>query len=242
MIDSTIEAAVAEGATVVLPGTVYNYGPDAFPVLHEDAPQRPLTRKGAIRVELERRLQAATTRDARAIVVRSGDFFGQQARNSWFAQGLITPGRPVTAVSLPGDPGVGHLWAYLPDVARTMLALVEHRQTLPAFGTFHMAGHWDADGTQMAAAIRRVVERHGGKVNVRRFPWWLVRLVAPFMTTPRELLEMRYLWREPVSMSNTRLLAVLGREPHTPLDEAVEATLIGLKCLPIAGEHGTSRT
>jgi nucleoside-diphosphate-sugar epimerase len=50
-------------------------------------------------------------------------------------------------------------------------------------------------------------------------------------TTLRELLEMRYLWRQPVRMSNARLLAVLEREPHTPLEEAVEATLAGLGCL-----------
>ncbi|MEN3811845.1 NAD-dependent epimerase/dehydratase family protein [Chromobacterium piscinae] len=56
MLDSTIAAAKREGATVVLPGTVYNYGPDAFPILREDSPQRPLTRKGAIRVEMEARL------------------------------------------------------------------------------------------------------------------------------------------------------------------------------------------
>jgi nucleoside-diphosphate-sugar epimerase len=65
MMDNTIAAAIAEGATIVLPGTVYNYGPDAFPLIREDAPQRPLTRKGAIRVELERRLQAACCRGAR---------------------------------------------------------------------------------------------------------------------------------------------------------------------------------
>jgi nucleoside-diphosphate-sugar epimerase len=45
---------------------------------------------------------------------------------------------------------------------------------------------------------------------------------------------MHYLWREPVRMSNARLTAVLGREPHTPLDEAVEATLVGLGCLAAA--------
>ena len=70
MIDNTVAAAIAERATIVLPGTVYNYGPDAFPLLAEDSPQHPLTRKGAIRVELERRLQAATqprrSRDHRA--------------------------------------------------------------------------------------------------------------------------------------------------------------------------------
>ena len=55
-----IAAASAVGATIVLPGTVYNFGPDAFPVLTEESPQHPVTRKGAIRVEMERRLLAAS--------------------------------------------------------------------------------------------------------------------------------------------------------------------------------------
>jgi nucleoside-diphosphate-sugar epimerase len=232
MIDNTIAAAIAQRATIVLPGTVYNFGPDAFPVLREDSPQQPATRKGAIRVELERRLQAATLEGARAIVVRAGDFFGPKAGNNWFSQGLIKPGHPVTAVNLPGAPGVGHQWSYLPDVARTMVQLLARRATLQPFDVFHMAGHWDADGTQMAEAIRSAVARHEGKTpRVRKFAWWLVTALSPFVTTLRELREMRYLWREPVRMSNERLLAVLGQEPCTPLDQAVEATLAGLGCL-----------
>jgi nucleoside-diphosphate-sugar epimerase len=232
MLDNSITAAQREGATLVLPGTVYNYGPDAFPLLMEDAPQNPLTRKGAIRVEMERRLQAATQRGARALVVRAGDFFGPRSGNNWFSQGLIQPGRPVTAVACPGRAGVGHQWSYLPDVANTMVALLARRDSLPAFARFHMAGHWDADGTQMAQAIARVVVKHGGVApKLKAFPWWLTTLASPFVTTLREMQEMRYLWRQPLAMDNRQLLAVLGREPHTPLDAAVEATLLGLGCL-----------
>ena len=233
MVDNTIAAALAERATIVLPGTVYNFGPDAFPLIAEDAAQHPTTRKGAIRVELERRLQVASTQGARVIVVRAGDFFGPRAGNNWFSQGLVKPGQAARAVALPGDRGVGHQWAYLPDVARTMVELLGRRQALGPFEVFHMAGHWDADGLQMAAAICRVVQARGeARPKVRAFPWWLVRLASPFVATLRELLEMRYLWREPVRMSNHRLVAVLGREPHTPLDAAVESTLTGLGCLP----------
>jgi len=166
------------------------------------------------------------------IIVRAGDFFGPGAGNSWFAQGLVKPGRPVAAVNLPGSPGVGHQWSYLPDVARTMVELVARREELEPFANLHMAGHWDSDGTQMASAIARVVERRSGRrPKVRRFAWWMVRLASPFVATLRELLEMRYLWRQPVHMSNARLLGVLGHEPHTPLEDAVTATLIGLGCL-----------
>ncbi|HEY1875230.1 MAG TPA: SDR family oxidoreductase [Steroidobacteraceae bacterium] len=232
MLDNTVAAAIAERATIVLPGTVYNYGPDALPVITEDAPQNPATRKGAIRAELERRLRAATRHGARVIIVRAGDFFGPQAGNNWFSQGLVKPGQPVAVVSLPGDRGVGHQWSYLPDVARTMVELLTHRERLEPFANFHMSGHWDADGTQMASSIQRIVAHRSGRVpTIRKFSWWMVRLASPFVTTLRELLEMRYLWRQPVRMSNARLVAVLGHEPHTPFDEAIEATLVGLGCL-----------
>ena len=232
MLDNTIAAAIAERATIVLPGTVYNYGPDAFPLLVEDAPQRPVTRKGAIRVQMEERLKAATQHGARALIVRAGDFFGPHAANSWFSQGLVKPGCAVKSITLPGERGVGHQWAYLPDVARTMVALLERRTTLRTFENLHMAGHWDEDGTAMAAAITRVVQRHTGQTpRSQAFPWWALTLASPFVETFREMREMRYLWRTPVHMDNARLLAALGREPHTLLDDAVETTLIGLGCL-----------
>ena len=68
-------------------------------------------------------------------------------------------------------------------------------------------------------------------LKVRAFPWWLLGLASPFVPLFRELKEMRYLWKTPVHMKNARLLAVLGTEPPTPLDEAVRTTLVGLGCL-----------
>ena len=53
MLHNTLQAAEQQRALAVLPGTVYNYGPDAFPLIAEAAPQQPVTRKGAIRVEME---------------------------------------------------------------------------------------------------------------------------------------------------------------------------------------------
>ena len=50
-------------------------------------------------------------------------------------------------------------------------------------------------------------------------------------TTPREMMEMRYLWQRPVRLGNARLVAALGAEPHTPLERAVRTTLASLGCL-----------
>lgn len=225
MMDNTIAAAKATGARVLLPGTVYNYGPDAFPALREDAPQRPLTRKGKIRVAMERRLKES---GVPALVVRAGDFFGgRNGGSSWFAQGLVKPGKPVVAVTQPGARGVGHAWAYLPDLAEAMAELVE-RTPAEGFQTYHFAGHYDSDGRQVLEAIRKAA---GRDLKVKAFPWALVVILAPAVALFREMLEMRYLWREPLRLDNAKLVAVLGREPHTALDQAVKATLVQLKCL-----------
>jgi nucleoside-diphosphate-sugar epimerase len=229
MLDATIAAARESGARILLPGTIYNYGPDAFPDLEETSPQNPVTRKGAIRVEMERRLRAAAGTGVPAIIVRAGDFFGPKAANNWFSQGLVKPGRPVASIGYPGRPGTGHQWAYLPDVAETMVRLVEIGDTLPAFAAFQMEGYWDADGSGMIGAIRRVTGNPA--LKVRPLPWRLLALASPFVPLFRELREMRYLWGTPIRMNNARLAGVLGTEPHTSIDDAVRATLTGLGCL-----------
>lgn len=230
MLDNSVSAASAAGARLLLPGTVYNYGPDAFPVIGEQAPQRPRTRKGAIRAEMELRLRdAAEAGDLTSLIVRAGDFFGPGAANNWFSQGLVKPGTRPTIIHNPGARGVGHQWAYLPDVAETMVRLVEEASLAP-FDTFHMDGHWDATGTTMTNAIVRVLG--DPTVPVGQLPWWLLKIAGLFAATPRELVEMRYLWRAPVRLDNARLLATLGSEPRTPLDDAVRTTLSAIGCLP----------
>jgi nucleoside-diphosphate-sugar epimerase len=237
MLDNTIAAARTNGARILLPGTVYNFGPDALPELHEGSPQNPTTRKGKIRVEMERRLYTASQSGAKVLIVRAGDFFGPQAGNNWFSQGLVQPGKPVTAITYPGRRGVGHQWAYLPDVAEAMVRLLEQPERPERFSVFHMEGHWDADGTAMIEAIRKATGKP--KLEVRRTPWFLMKLLSPVVSVFRELAEMRYLWTLPVRMDNARLTAALGTEPRTPLDEAVRSTLAGLGC-PVEPSTGLS--
>lgn len=228
MLDNTIVAARRVGARIVLPGTIYNFGPDTFPLPTEDSPQHPITRKGAIRVEMERRLKAASDEGVAVLIVRAGDFFGPRAGGSWFSQGMVTGGKPVTAVTRPNSEGTGHQWAYLPDVAETMMRLLDRRADLPNFACFHMRGVWDGDGNQLIEAVSRVA---GRTVKVRAFPWWIVPFAAPFVRLFREVKEMRYLWAVPLQMGNDRLVAFLGEEPSTPIDEAVRATLADMKAL-----------
>ena len=223
MLDNSIAAAKAVGARLVFPGNVYNFGPDAWPVLNEQSPQRPLTRKGMVRVDMEQRLRAASEDGLRVLILRAGDFFGAGYAESWLGQVILKGGRAAKAIAWPGRRDAGHAWAYLPDLAETFARLLEREATLPAFALFHFAGQWTASGDEFIAALRRVTGR--GDLPVRSFPWPFVYLAAPFVTLMREILEMRYLWNEPIRLDNSKLVAELGAEPHTPLDEALAASI-----------------
>ncbi|WP_420137778.1 sugar nucleotide-binding protein, partial [Sphingomonas sp.] len=226
MLDSTIMAAKATGARILFPGTVYNFGPDAGATVGEDAAQNPITRKGKIRVEMERRLQEASQSGARSLIVRAGDFFGPSSGNSWLAQGMLPfPGR-VRRVFNPGRKGIGHAWAYLPDLAETMVRLLERDSELSDFELFHFGGTWVADNRDFADAVRQAAGTP--QAPIHPFPWALVHLMAPFNETAREMREMTYLWRQPLRLIDDKLRRFLGSLPETPLHEALQASLRGL--------------
>ena len=232
MLDNTIAAAKAEGARILLPGTVYNFGLEVFPLIDEIAPQSPTTRKGKIRVEMERRLKAASAQGTPVLIVRASDFFGPHAGNNWFGQLVIKPGSPLKSVTEPAAKGLAHAWAYLPDLAETMARILDRADRLAAFEVFHFGGHLLAWG-EMAASVRRVTGKP--KLPVMGFPWWLVVALSPVVRVFREMAEMRYLWREPMVLDDRKLRVFLGDVPHTPLDRAVEASLLALGCLE--GSH-----
>jgi len=229
MIDNTIAAAKASGARILLPGTIYNYGADAFPLLREESPQNATTHKGRIRIELEKGLKDASRQGVRSLIVRFGDFLGPKPGNNWFSQGMVSPNRPMKSITYPGKNGVGHDLAYLPDAGQSFAQLMDREGELEDFARFHFRGFWDKDGTEMITAIRNVTGKPS--LPVKTLPWFFFKWASPFNETLRELYATRPLWMAPIQLDNTRLVQFLGKEPHTDLERAVETTLRALGCL-----------
>ena len=229
MLRNSIEAARASNARLIFPGNLYNFGPDAAPLLSETAPQNPNTRKGRVRSEMEDMLRVAAATGTRSLVVRAGDVFGGHGPSSNFSNVLIKPREPLRAIMYPGPPATGHTWAYLPDYAEAIARLADIEADLPSFDMFHFGGHWIEPGIELAQSIRRAAGRLD--LPIRRFPWLAVRLLAPFAPLLREVEEVRYLWDVPLRLDNSKLIALIGDEPHTPLDQAVRASLLELGCL-----------
>jgi nucleoside-diphosphate-sugar epimerase len=213
--------AVAEenGATLLFPGSVWNYGAGMPEVLDETTPEHPTSRKGGMRVEIEQRIREACDRGMRAVVLRAGDFFGG-GRGSWFDL-VVVKDIDRSRLTYPGPLDVVHAWAYLPDFAAALVRLAERREHFAPFEVFGFPGH-SPTGAQLIAAIETATK---AKFNVRTMSWWMLKTFGQLLPLGRELSELEYLWRVPHRISADKLKAAIGEIPHTPLTPAVAASL-----------------
>jgi len=106
-----------------------------------------------------------------------------------------------------------------------MVRLIECERPMDAFEVLHFRGHWFERGLRLAELVCRV--RGMDPTRIKPFPWWAIKLASPFVGVFREMLEMRYLWRVPLQLNNEKLGALIGAEPHTPIEIALAATLGG---------------
>ena len=224
--------AQAFGARLMLPGNVYNFGRQMPALLSETTPQLPDTRKGRVRQAMEHSLeQAAQQQGLRSVVLRAGDFFGT-GTGSWFDLFVVRALRK-GVLSYPDAWTTPTPWAYLPDLARATVLLAEaslaNSPALAPFEVFHFKGY-ELSGQDWAQVLAPIAREQGwlaaGKnFKQRSIPWALMRVIAPWASQAREILEMRYLWNTPHALDNRRLRALLGPEPHTELRLAVQNTL-----------------
>lgn len=227
MTDATIAVTRALGATLMVPGNVYNFGAEMPAVLREDTPQLARTIKGQLRIAMEARLKDS---GVRSVVIRAGDFFGG-GTGTWFDTAMVKDIRK-GVFTYPGAPEVSRAWAYLPDLARSFVAVAERRAQLPAFEVLHFAGHritgqrWLDVLTPLAHSQRWV--KSDAALKLVRLPWPIIRIGALFVPTWASLLEMRYLWETPHALVNEKLTALIGPEPFTPLNLAAQSALVDL--------------
>jgi len=240
-LEQAIALSIELQALLMLPGDVCNFGSTMPALLLEDTPQHADTRKGWIRVAMERRLrQASETGALNSVVVRAGDFVGS-GRSSWFER-VLTKNLQHGKLSYPCASDVPTACAYLPDLAIAFERLARRALLEPArfapFDVFHFKG-FSLSRTDWLAVLTPLAREQGwieaqASLKCGTVPWALFRSLAWAVPQFRELLETEYLWQTPHALTNDKLCAMIGPEPHMPLSLAVKATLTDLGLLTLA--------
>ena len=211
------EAAKAAGATVIVPGNVYVFGPDVPHPWSERSPHRATNPLGRLRIEME---AAYADEEVKTIILRAGDFLDTRTSGNWFDQVMIKSlgkGRFV----YPGNPDIPHAWAFLPDLARAAVELANIRDTLPDFADISFPGY-TMTGTSIAAHLQSILET---PVELRRMNWLPLQIAKPFWAMGRSLLEMRYLWNTPHSLDGALFDQLLPQFEATPVEDALRAAI-----------------
>lgn len=215
-----IAAGLESGATVMISGNVYPFGPDAGEVWREGAAVNPPSRKGALRVQMEHSFAVAAADGLRTIILRGGDFMERAQTGSWFETYLANKSHK-GVFTYPGRMDAVHAWAYLPDMGRAMAMLADKRAELPPFSAFGFEGY-SITGAELMAAVGKAI---GKPQRAKKFPWPILKLMARFNPLMHEVLEMRYLWDTPHRLDGSALRSLLPDFVPTPLDVALRDIL-----------------
>ena len=216
-----VVAAASAGALLVVADNLYGYGPVNGPIT-EDAPLTATTRKGAVRAQMWRDLEAAH-RDGRVRVVaaRASDFFGPGVEGSAVGTRFFGPLVRGKAVGVVGNPGRLHTYTYVADFGEAMVRLSEHPQT---WGRAWHVPNAETVSTQAFADRAATVAGVTTPVKLRSFARWQMRGVGLFVPAIREMVEMLYEFTDDWVVDHTAYAAVCG-DHATPFDEALAATL-----------------
>jgi nucleoside-diphosphate-sugar epimerase len=214
-----ISAAERTGARLVTTGNLYGYGPDSGP-MRADSPLRATGVKGAARATMWR--DAQTAHEAGRILateVRAGDFFGPHVVDAAMGERVVPKILVGKKVQMLGGVDLPHSWGYMPDVARTMVAVAADES---AFGRAWIVPALTISQRELVSALASAAGVNAPKIAVvGRQMLSALGLVVPQM---RELKETLYQFSEPFIVDAAETTQRFGLEP-TSLAEAAAATI-----------------
>jgi len=221
LFDQVLTSAIKAGVQrCVLVGTVYPFGLATTSLVREDHPRNPQTFKGQMRKQQEDVLLAADAAGRiRGTILRLPDFYGPKIPRSYLASLFQAAAQRKTA-QLIGPLNTPHEYVYIPDVAKTLLRLIDEDG---AYGhTWHLAG---ADRITLAEVIKLVESISG--THLRKFVAGkrTLQLLGTFNPLLREVAEMHYLFTQPLFLDDSALSQLLGPLNKTPYPEGVRASL-----------------
>lgn len=212
-----IDAAKSSGATVIIPGNVYNYGINAPSVYDAQTPHGATNPLGQIRIKMEAAYRAA---GVQTIVLRAGDYIDTEASGNWFDMMMI-PKLAKGRFVYPGTPDIVHAWAWLPDLTRAAAELAEMRDQLPEFCDVPFEG-FTVTGNELSQAIAACL---GKLITLKKMSWLPIQIACPFWPLARHLLEMRYQWNKPHQIDGTKFRELLPDFEVTSLADALPLAL-----------------
>jgi nucleoside-diphosphate-sugar epimerase len=219
-----LAAAEAIQARVVFFDNLYMYGPQDAP-LHEAMPLKAYGVKPAARAAITRMWQAAAAEGrVKLAALRAADFYGPGVTLSHFGDsgfGRLAQGK---AAMLLADPDTMHDFAYVPDLARHVVTLLDAPDD--AYG---QVWHSPCAPTQTPRQILGIgAPAFGVRLKVSALPMWMLPVLGMFAPFLREMWEMRFQWDRRYQVDASKWIARFGNDV-TPFEVGARATALSFR-------------
>jgi nucleoside-diphosphate-sugar epimerase len=204
--------------------TVYPYGKPEHDFVNETHPRNPHAFKGRMRKKQEDLVLAADGEHGmRTTILRPPDFYGPNSELS-YVRAIFDAALNGGRANVIGPIDEPHEFIFIPDLAKTLLALSERGE---AYGqAWNVAGPGLISTRRFAELMFAAV---GQQPRLRVAGKTMLRVLGLFNPFLREVVEMHYLWTTPVKLDDSRLRQLLPNLHKTPYADGIQATIEAMR-------------
>ena len=215
-----IDACKRHGSRLVFLDNVYAYG-RVDGAMTEATPFNPTSRKGEVRARIASMLlDEMHAGSVQAMIVRSADFYGPGATNSFPHVLVFERIRKGKAPQWIGNPAAVHTFTFTPDAARAMAVLGRSPE---AFGrTWHLPT--SREPFSGADFVRLACELAGRPYKLSVAPRWVLKAMGLFVPVLRENEEMMYQFDYDYRFDSSKIESAFGLQA-TPYREGIGESL-----------------
>ncbi|MBU8916048.1 NAD(P)H-binding protein [Bacillus sp. FJAT-29953] len=220
---AVMTAADKLGKKIVFVDGIYPYGKATKKFVDEEHSKKPHTKKGKIKLELERLILSDQFKKANPLIVRLPDYYGTSSNlNSYLGMTLLNISKGKLSFYI-GSLNIPREYIYLPDAAKMIVELAGNSRAYRQ--------NWNIPGSSITGRmfVQLAKAASGQNTLVISLKKTTIRMIGWFSPVMREMVEMSYLTETPVFLDGSKYKQQIGPIIQTPFEIGIPRTIQALK-------------
>jgi nucleoside-diphosphate-sugar epimerase len=188
IVENVISGCKIHKVPLVFLDNVYMYDPEYFEDLHEDAPFKIVSKKGAVRTAIANLISnEIKNNEINILVARSADFYGKDVKNSMFNEQVIKRIKEGKKANWFIDANKKHSLTLVSDAAKA-IALLGNRNS-----AYNQVWHLPTDKAYTANELVQKISQITGKpAKIQVASRFMISILSWFIPAVKETKELLY--------------------------------------------------
>jgi nucleoside-diphosphate-sugar epimerase len=220
IVENVIKGCKIHKVPLVFLDNVYMYDPEYFEDLHEDAPFKIVSKKGAVRTAIANLINnEIKNNEINILVARSADFYGKEVKNSMFNEQVIKRIQEGKKANWFLDANKKHSLTLVSDAAKA-IALLGNRNT-----AYNQVWHLPTDKAYTANELAQQISAITGKpAKIQVASRFMINILSWFIPAIKESKELLYQYENDYDFKSTKFENAFKVKP-TIIDEGLKQIL-----------------